>query len=267
LRLPDGEIAAVYATDFLPTGVLLAAVLDRLLTRLRRLFRVRHVAFDGLTLVGYRSDIPKSMTHALLSGDYETPERRAIKSVVRPGDRVVDIGACLGVVSLTAARIAGAGNVTAFEPNPSAAAVAAENFALNNLPVTLERAAVGARTGVAALAIGRSSWLGAAIGGGHEITVEVPVRSIDDVIAQYDPTILVLDAEGMEAEILPACPMQGLRAVVAEFHPAAVGPEIIDRLRSHLVQQGFQRDALLSTSGDLVSTEAWLRRPETTASR
>jgi FkbM family methyltransferase len=232
---------------------------DRLMARLRRLFRVRRVGFDGFTLVGYRADIPKSMIHALLAGDYEGPERHAIKHVVRPGDRVVDIGACMGVASLTAARIAGASAVAAFEPNPLAAAVATENFALNRLPVTLENAAVGAATGTATLAIGRSSWLGASIGGGHAIKVDVPVRAIGDVIAKYDPTILVLDAEGMEAEILPACPMHRLRALVVEFHLDPKQPEIVEGLRRHLAAQGFQRDPDLSTTGALVWTEVWQR--------
>jgi len=240
-------------------------MLDRLRARLRRLFRAQTVPFDGFTLVGYRGDVPKGMIHALLSGDYETPERRAIKAVVRPGDRIVDIGACMGVVSLTAARIAGAGSVLAFEPNPAAATVAADNFALNQLPVRLERAAVGSTAGTAQLAIGDGSWLGASIGGGYATTVAVPVRSIAEVIADYAPTILVLDAEGMETDILPACPMQGLRAIVAEFHPGAVGREPIDRLRQHLGAQGFARDSALSTTGELVSTEVWTRVPHPAA--
>jgi len=238
---------------------LLRSLIDRVRARLRRVFRVRRIAFDGFTLVGYRRGVPKGMTHALLAGDYEVPERLAIKGVARPGDRVVDIGACMGVVSLTAARIVGADRVVAFEPNPAAAAVAAENFTINQLPVKLENAAVGASGGVAKLAVGRSSWLGASLGGGHKDSIEVPVRSIGDVIAQYDPTILVLDAEGMEVEILPACPMQGLRAVVAELHLSSVAPDLIEGLRRTLSDHGFHRDERLSQFGDGVCTEAWTR--------
>lgn|GEM_PF-1120876 len=242
----------------------MTSVIERLTARLRRAFRVRRISFDGFTLVGYRHGVPKSMTHALLAGDYENPERHAIKGVARPGDRVVDIGACMGVVSLTAARIVGAEAVVAFEPNPAAAIVAAENFALNNLPVKIEHAAVGVAAGWATLTVGSSSWLGAAIGGGHATTIEVPVCAIGDVIAQYRPTILVLDAEGMEVDILPACPMGGLRAVVAEFHLSSLGPDSIEGLRRHLRAEGFQRDAQLSEAGDLVCTEAWTREVRTT---
>jgi FkbM family methyltransferase len=236
-----------------------ATMFHRLRSRLRRIFRARHVPFDGFTLVGYRKDIPKGMIHMLQSGDYETPERCAIKGVVRAGDRVVDIGACMGIVSLTAARIVGADNVVAFEPNPLAANVAAANFALNHYPITIETAAVRAETGTAKLAVGNGSWLGAGIGASYDTLIEVPVWSIGDVIARYAPTVLVMDAEGMEVEILPACPMEGLRAVVVEFHEAPGKPEIIESLRRHLAQHGFSRDAKLSTTGGLVCTEAWTR--------
>ncbi len=232
---------------------------DRLRARLRRTFRVRHVPFDGFTLVGYRKDIPKGMIHMLLYGDYEAPERRAVKDVVRPGDRVVDIGACMGVVSLTAARIAGAGNVVAFEPNPQAATVAADNFALNHCPIAIEAAAVGARAGTATLAVGNGSWLGAAIGGSYNNLIQVSVWSIGDVIARYAPTILIMDAEGMEVEILPACPMEGLRALVVEFHETPGRPEVIGGLRRLLSERGFFRNAKLSTTGELVCTEVWTR--------
>lgn len=231
------------------------------LFRLRRLARVKSLRLDGFDLIGYRSDIPKGMTHGIALGDYEAPERRAVAGIVRPGDRVLDIGACMGIVSLTAARIAGAPNVLAYEPNPAAAKVAKENFSRNGLAVELRQAAVGPAAGRAELAIGRGSWLGAAVGGRFEdgILVEVPVDAIADIVSRHRPTVLVMDAEGMEAVILPACPMEGLRALVVEFHEAPGNPSHMDALRILLADRGFYRDETLSTFGDAVSTEAWLR--------
>ena len=86
------------------------------------------------------------------------------------------------------------------------------------------------------------------------------------MIATCDPTVLVLDAEGMEVDILPACPMQHLRAVIAEFHLAGVDPGVIHGLRLHLGAQGFARDAALSTCGEMVCTEVWTRAQAATAS-
>ena len=63
----------------------------------------------------------------------------------------------------------------------------------------------------------------------------------------------------MEAEILPACPMQGLRALVIEFHDIHPFPERAKALRALLAERGFHRDDGLSTISGDVSTEAWLR--------
>ena len=229
--------------------------------RLRRLFRTRFVPFDGFSLLGYGHGIPKGMVHSLARGDYENPERRAVKAILRPGDRVLDIGACMGVVSLTAARIVGAQNVVALEPNPQAAAVARGNFERNGLPVRLDRRAVGAASGHVELGIGPGSWLGASAirsyPGGYSVPAEIaPIAALVDEVR---PTVLVMDAEGFEAEILPACPLQGLRAVVVEFHRFPLGAEAVEALRQLLSRAGFTEKRELGAYGKGASTEVWLR--------
>ncbi len=228
--------------------------------RLRRLFRTRFVSFDGFSLLGYGHGIPKGMVHSIARGDYENPERRAVKAILRPGDRVLEIGACMGVVSLTAARIVGAANVVAFEPNPQAAAVARANFERNGLPVRLVPRAVGAASGRVELGIGSGSWLGASVArryeAGHSVSTEI--ASIADLIDEIRPTVLVMDAEGFEAEILPACPMDGLRAVIVEFHEEPLGAAGVAALRQLLSRAGFSEEPAFGRTGSGVSTEVWL---------
>jgi FkbM family methyltransferase len=230
------------------------------LFRLRRFFRVASLPLDGLRLVGYGSGLPKGLAHQIACGTYEAAERAAIKAIIRPGDRVVDIGACVGVVTLLAARIAGAENVFAYEPNVAAAAIARRNFAANGLAVSLETVAVGAFAGTAELHAGDGGWLGARVS--RHLNGKLPpvgIKPIAEIIAERRPTVLILDAEGMEAEILPACPMDGLRALIVEFHDIGPLPERVKALRSLLAERGFRRDDALSTISGDVSTEAWLR--------
>lgn len=226
------------------------------LYRLRRLLRVRHVSIDGLRLIGYRRDIPKHVSQMLVRGDYEMPERVAISQLLRKGDRVLEIGSCVGVVALTAARIVGAQNVLTFEPNPAAAAVARENFALNALPVELINAAVGVDDGTLNLRVSPDSWLGAS--GRRQFdgrTVATQMRSIASVVASFKPSVLVIDTEGMEEELLPACPLADVRALVVEVHPDVIGTDGVARLGHHLRRSGFTPIESLS-SGD---TETWER--------
>jgi FkbM family methyltransferase len=226
------------------------------LYRLRRLVRTRHVTIDGLRLIAYRQDIPKHVSQMLIRGDYELPERRAVSQLLRKDDRVLEIGSCVGFVAMTAAKIVGAANVLSFEPNPAAARVARENFALNALPVELVNAAVGADEGTLELRIASDSWLGAS--GRREFDgrkVATPMRSIAKVVAAFKPSVLVIDTEGMEEELLAACPLAGVRALVVEVHPDVIGADGIVRLGQHLRASDF---ALVDrfSSGD---TQTWAR--------
>jgi FkbM family methyltransferase len=226
------------------------------LYRLRRFTRVRHVSIDGLKLIAYRQDIPKHVSQMLVRGDYEMPERRAVSQLLRKGDRVLEIGSCVGVVALTAAKIVGAENVLTFEPNPAAAAIARENFALNALPIELINAAVGVDDGTLDLRVASDSWLGAS--GRRQFdgrTVATPMRAISKVVAEFRPTVLVIDTEGMEEELLPACPLTEIRALVVEVHPDVIGTDGIARLGRHLSSSGLAPIDGLS-SGD---TQAWER--------
>lgn len=227
-----------------------------LLYRLRRFLRVRHVTLDGLRLIAYRQDVPKHVSQVLVRGDYEFPERRAVARLLQTGDRVLEIGSCVGVVALTAAKIVGAQNVLSFEPNPAAAKVARDNFALNALPVELANAAVGVDDGTLELRVALGSWLGAS--GRRQFegrTIATPMRSIAKVVAEFKPSVLVMDTEGMEDELLPACPLSGLRAIVVEVHPDVIGDDGVARIGHHLREQGFALADALS-SGD---TQTWVR--------
>ena len=82
-----------------------------------------------------------------------------------------------------------------------------------------------------------------------------PMRSIAKVVAEFNPSVLVMDTEGMEAELLPACPLTGVRALVVEVHPDVIGTDGIARLGRHLQNCGFALADQLS-SGD---TQTWTR--------
>ena len=157
------------------------------LFRLRRFFRAATLPLDGFSLVGYGSGLPKGLAHQIACGTYEAAERAAVKAIVRPGDRVVDIGACVGVVTLVAARIAGAGNVFAYEPNAGAAAIARRNFEANGLAISLETVAVGALPGAAELQGVEVGWLGARVGRLRD--GRLAVKPIAEVIAERRPDV------------------------------------------------------------------------------
>lgn len=138
------------------------------------------------------------------TGLYEAGTVQLVRALLREGDRMVDVGANVGLVSLAAAQgVGAAGRVIAFEPNPRALAL---------LRATLETSGLGGRIEVRARALGSTSDtralharanLGAAslVGGAGPAVAEVEVRRFDDEIE--GPVALVkIDVEGWEREVL-----------------------------------------------------------------
>ncbi len=224
--------------------------------RLLRLLKPRRLYLDGFELVGWRSNMPKHVAALIARGDYEEPERRALAGLLKPGDRVLEIGGCIGVLSMTAARIVGPENVLVYEPNPRAAETARRNFETNRLPIRLVERAVDAVRGTATLSVGDDSWLGASLyqdwaGSRHVVAVD----AIADVVASERPTTLVLDAEGAEVSILTHCPLNELRLIIVELHPDVIGAAGMARVGETLTAAGFMRVETFCQA----CTEAWSR--------
>jgi FkbM family methyltransferase len=70
--------------------------------------------------------------HCFVTGEYEAATTRVVVALLKPGGRVVDVGANVGYFSLLAARCVGAlGHVLAFEPVPVVREHLLENIKLN----------------------------------------------------------------------------------------------------------------------------------------
>ena len=86
-----------------------------------------------------------------LDSSYGNHDERLLRRILRPKDTVIDVGANIGTISLTAAAIVGEkGLVMAFEPNPRVFKYLVENIHINEfgniIPLNF---AVGDRLGYA----------------------------------------------------------------------------------------------------------------------
>lgn len=138
-------------------------------------------------------------------GMQEFPEMAFCAHLLRPGDRFADVGACFGTYTLIASGVAGADSV-AFEPNPRTAHWLRENLHVNRLEsrVRIVDAAVGAAPGM----IDMTDGLAAAnhvVGAGEYSTtprIRVPVTTLDHETRNAHPTLVKIDVEGFEQQVL-----------------------------------------------------------------
>lgn len=122
-----------------------------------------------------------------------------LRSYLKTGDVFVDVGANIGVLSLTAAAIVGEnGRVVSIEAHPRIFNYLSENVAMNHYKnITLINAAVGNKEGKIRFSDNRSDDQNSVV---PESALEVQMNTLDSLVGGYGGIInlLKVDVEGFE---------------------------------------------------------------------
>jgi len=206
--------------------------------------------YAGLEIPLYREGISAEVVMGIATGLYEKPEIEGLSRVLRPGDRILELGAGLGVVTAISSRAVGAkGAILAFEANPKLLDDT-KTFLLKHGVTNVElrgsvlvpQATEGETREFHVSRVFAVSSLVAHVGSTRHKTISVKAETANDVIADFAPNVLICDIEGGEAELIPAIDASGMRAVVIEMHPKRVSAEGLANVRRALEQQGLKQD-------------------------
>lgn len=223
--------------------------------RYHQLMNSRTVKLDGVRVEARAQTVGVDVRNEIIRGSYEFAERKLLRRIVRPGDNIVEIGAGIGAIGLLAARLVGAENVTSFEANPALEAIIRKNYDLNNSHPALVMKAVTLDGGPVSFYVTSNLLSSSVHERGKHTQVEVASVALRDVIAEYNPTVLILDVEGAEAQLLPPTDLRNVRALLVEMHPNVVGGTAIKDMEKSLLEKGFQirarhhRNILVERSG------------------
>ncbi len=159
---------------------------------------------------------------------YDLPTQLLILNVLRPGDRMVDIGSNIGMIALVASRVVGEhGVVDGFEPNPVCCARLCRTIDRNGIRnIRLHQLALGARKEVQELTLVTEDSLLATLTKMPESQqnlvkdrIDVMVERGDDILLRDDHliTLIKIDVEGFE------CPtLSGLDETIKRWRPVIV---------------------------------------------
>lgn len=179
---------------------------------------------------------------------YEGQEIAGALHVVGEGDTVLEIGAGIGLVGAVIAANRAPAAVHAFEANPELIPTIEALYVANDLQdrISITNAVlVSAPERPASLPFHiHNSYLGSSLtgdAGRAKRTVDVPTASFAETCAALGPTVLVMDIEGGELELLRHADLSGFRAIVLEFHPKAYGVEGMRECKTLLKNAGFDR--------------------------
>lgn len=205
--------------------------------------------------------IPKDITTfesraAFLTGAYEADERKLVKKFLSPEDSILELGACLGIVSCIANKILrDPAKHVVVEANPFCLPSLHRNRDLNKCAFLTENCAASNDASVMFFLHPRYFVCGTTKVE-SAFPVRVPGRSLEDLARRYGPfSALIMDIEGAELEILESSReiLGAFRLVIIELHDWVIGSDGVSRCRAILEESGFR---MVERS---FVTEAWVQ--------
>lgn len=198
----------------------------------------------------------KGMIAAMQAGGYERHELAIGMLAIRPGARVLELGAGSGVVGAVLARHCRPAAMLSVEANPDLIPHIHALYAHNGLAgqITLRHAVV--LTDPAAPDHVRFFVNGNFLGSGmtpqkadRARPVEVAVLRYDALKASFPHDTIMMDIEGGELDFLRHADLAGVDTFIAETHRNVYGREGMAEIRRLLQAAGLVMDEALSTGG------------------
>ena len=215
----------------------------------------------GVRVLVEHPDMPANAADAMRSGRYEFKEREIARRLLVPGDRVMELGAGVGVVSCTLARLVGEeGRVVSYEANPALSELLAGNVRRNDAAVDIRHViAVPRATYEPGATVPFYAFRSYAASSTREIrpgkaAIQIPTVPLEDEIDAIGATALIMDIEGGEEDVIDHGDLAAIRKLVMEVHPKISGEERVAGLIDALHHAGLACRADLMF-GDVVGHE------------
>jgi FkbM family methyltransferase len=178
-----------------------------------------------------------------IAGTGERRELEIVREHLRPGMTFFDVGANIGIFSMTAARIVGpSGQVVAFEADPEIAERLREHARGNSFEwVNVEQKAAWRESGKVMFervdaSVSPDRGVGHVVDTTNAHVMTLDAIALDDCLSQYRaPDFIKCDVEGAEGEVF-----QGARGLLAKQRPRALC-EIHNEKSRRLVLNEFSR--------------------------
>jgi FkbM family methyltransferase len=180
------------------------------------------IVYHGMT-VPVSAHMPLPILIQIAEDAYERPELLAAEGMIQPGDRVLEMGTGLGIVSGLIGRMSDNIEIRSFEANPNLLPHIADLHRMNNITnVHVQHAMLEPNPSETT----RTFHIHKYFSEGSiyqtemsEDTIEIPVVDLNAVVKEFQPTMLVCDIEGAEEIVIPNADLSTLRALVLEVHP------------------------------------------------
>ena len=213
--------------------------------------QVELVEHLGLTFEIDREIMSDVIVKALAEKRYENREAQQLARLIQPGERVLELGGGLGLISALAARHPNTQAVRVFEANPALKPYI-EGFHNRNGITGVEVVTGVLTNGMAPPTLPfyvRENFWASSLDlkpPAYKYRVDVPTRSFSAEIEAFKPTLIVCDIEGGEVELFANANLAGVRKVLLEIHQGVVGRRGIKKLFESFAARDFHYDHAFS---------------------
>ena len=202
--------------------------------------------FRGLK-IPIRSVISQPLVDLMESSAYERPEIEAALSIVKPGDRVLEIGAGLGLASAAIVQASQPEAILSVEANPNLIERIGELHRLNGL-TNIEVRSGAVRAGpnlppTTSFFLHQKFMSSSLLRTRNRKArgIEVPTIDFDALVKEFRPDVLIMDIEGGEDEIIRNGDLSTLRKLSFELHPQLYGFMTAFGIERRLRRAGFRK--------------------------
>ena len=203
------------------------------------------------------SEVSPLIWERLSNGSYESKEIRLAPKAAKRGDRILELGAGLGIVTSALAAVPLA-RVWAFEADPLTVKLAQRVLATNERDnVVLAHGILGAgQPRDFRFYRRRDLWASSLIEsqGCYEETIHVPSANVDEFVARHSIDLMVMDIEGAELELLSQATLPGVERIFVELHDFLYGLEGVQTIMMELGRKGYAYDPLGSSGACVLFT-------------
>jgi len=203
------------------------------------------VLVHGLRVPVEREEVSPTIWSALVDGSYEAKEARWAPKAAQPGDRILELGAGIGVITSLLAAVPDV-RVWAFEADPVSADLARRVVEANGRRnVELHQGLLTAGDPREVVFYRRRDlWMSSLVEhqGSYDDVMRLVSQDIDAFVRRHAITLIVMDIEGAELELLSRAELPGVERIFCELHDHLYGLEGIQVITAHLAQKGWAYD-------------------------
>lgn len=199
----------------------------------------------GIAVPLSEGTLPDRTERQLQRGRYQRGEVEAIRNLVRAGDRVLDIGAGLGLLTVAAALVDGVETVTSVEADPVVLPMLNEALATNGVAdrVTVVEALVTAKGTAKSDFYLREDILASSSDpefGPYTDKVKVSSAPINPLLKREKPDVIISSTDENQPDFWEAADLSGVRHVILKLFPKRYGEDAVRRIVDAFSAQGLR---------------------------